>query len=229
MTAMSKEWTTPEHVLAYLKMADRIPHRTEGEGTLLEEVPKEAARILDLGSGDGRLLGLLLLACPDARGVAVEFSPLMLERLRERFGGDGRVRVVDHDLERPLPSLGTFDVVASSFAIHHLPHPRKQELYQEVWAVLEPGGVFSNLEHVASPSARIHERFLDAVGITPNEEDQSNKLLDVETQLGWLREIGFEDVDCYWKWRELALLVGKRPVVLRPEDQGRGREHDRRC
>jgi SAM-dependent methyltransferase len=154
--------------------------------------------------------------------VAVEFSPPMLERLRERFDKDGRVEVVEHDLERPLPALGTLDVVASSFAIHHLPHPRKRELYQEVWAVLRPGGVFCNLEHVASPTARIHERFLDAMGITPEQEDRSNNLLDVDTQLRWLREIGFEDVDCYWKWRELALLVGRKPAVPRPQDQSGG-------
>jgi SAM-dependent methyltransferase len=208
---MSSDWTTPEHVLAYLQRADRIPHRTEGEATLLEEVPREARRVLDLGSGDGRLLTLLLAACPAAGGVAVEFSPPMLERLRQRFGSERRVQVVEHDLEHPLPGLGNFDVVASSFAIHHLPHPRKRALYQEIWAVLEPGGVFCNLEHVASPSARVHGRFLAALGITPEQEDRSNKLLDVETQLEWLREIGFEDVDCYWKWRELALLVGKKP------------------
>jgi SAM-dependent methyltransferase len=217
MTPMSSEWTTPEHALAYLRMADRIPHRTEGEATLLEELPKDAARVLDLGSGDGRLLALMLLARPAARGVAVEFSPTMLDLLRQRFARDGRVEVVEHDLEQPLPPLGTFDVVASSFAIHHLPHTRNEALCKEVWGLLGPGGVFCNLEHVASPSARVHRRFLDALGITPEQEDRSNKLLDVETQLRWLREIGFEDVDCYWKWRELALLVGRKPAVRHPK------------
>src|SRR5262249_13398309 len=188
MESMSQEWTTAEYALAYLQNADRIPHRTEGEATLLEEVSKEAGRILDLGAGDGRLLGLLLLACPAARGVALEFSPPMLERLRQRFAQDNRVEVVENNMERPLPPLGTFDVAASSFAIHHLTHPRKQALFGEVWSLLAPGGVFCNLEHVASPSPRLHERFLSSLGITPEEEDRSNKLLDVETQLQWFRE-----------------------------------------
>ncbi len=207
---MTHEWQTAEHVLAYLRTADRLPHRTEGEAVLVEEVPKDASRILDLGSGDGRLLELLLTRCPEARGVALDFSHPMLERLRERFG-DGRVEVVEHNLEEPLPALGTFDVVASSFAVHHLPHPRKEALYREVWGLLNPGGVFCNLEHVSSPSPRVHQRFLDALSKKPEDEDRSNKLLDVGTQLRWLREIGFEDADCYWKWRELALLLGRRP------------------
>jgi hypothetical protein len=80
----------------------------------------------------------------------------------------------------------------------------------EVWEILEPGGVFCNLEHVSSPTPNLHQRFLDAIG---GQEDASNILLDVETQLDWLREIGFEDVDCVWKWRELALLTGVKPTA----------------
>jgi hypothetical protein len=39
-------------------------------------------------------------------------------------------------------------------------------------------------------------------------------LLDVETQLGWLRELGFDDVGCHCKWLEMALLVGIKPSGL---------------
>jgi tRNA (cmo5U34)-methyltransferase len=209
---MANEWQSVEHALAYLGRADRVPHRTEGEAALLEEIPAGVRRVLDLGAGDGRLLGLVLLARPAARGVAVDFSPPMLQRLRARFAGDERVRVVEHDLDRPLPELGTFDAVVSSFAIHHLTHERKRQLYEEVWRRLEPGGVFANLEHVASPTEARHREFLAAFGIRPEDEDPSNKLLDVETQLGWLRAIGYADVDCLWKWRELALLAGRKPA-----------------
>jgi hypothetical protein len=72
------------------------------------------------------------------------------------------------------------------------------------------GGAFLNLEHVASPTEALHLRFLAMLDVAPADEDPSNKLLDVETQLSWLRAIGFIDVDCHWKWRELALLAGMR-------------------
>jgi tRNA (cmo5U34)-methyltransferase len=206
------EWQTAEHAQAYLERADRVPHRAAGEAVLLDEIPSSARRVLDLGSGDGRLVALVLGARPQARGVALDFSPPMLQRLKERFASNSRVDVIEHDLASPLPDLGTFSAVVSSFAIHHLAHERKRKLYREIWSMVEPGGVFCNLEHVASPTIRVHHRFLDAMGITPEQEDPSNKLLDVGSQLRWLREIGFEDVDCYWKWRELALLVGHKGV-----------------
>jgi tRNA (cmo5U34)-methyltransferase len=202
------EWQSAAHAGAYLARADGIPHRATGEAALLEEIPEGIARVLDLGSGDGRLLDVVLRARPRAVGVALDFSPLMLDRLRDRFAGSPRVDIVAHNLDEPLPPLGTFDAVVSSFAIHHLVHERKRQVYEEVWRALNDGGVFCNLEHVASATAYGHARFLDAMGTRPEEEDPSNKLLDVHTQLEWLREIGFADVDCYWKWRELALLTG---------------------
>lgn len=202
-------WQLPEHAIDYLRHADSIPHRVEGEATLLEFVPADAHRILDLGSGGGRLLSLVKTSRPAAEFVALDFSPAMLEALSTNFAGDASIAVVAHDLERQLPDLGRFDAVVSSFAIHHVRHARKRSLYREIFDVLLPGGVFCNLEHVASPTPALHSAFLRAIAC--DGEDPSNKLLDVETQLGWLREIGFAEVDCHWKWRELALFVGQKP------------------
>jgi SAM-dependent methyltransferase len=204
-------WVDADHALWYLAKADKIPHRTEGEGVLLAQVPKTVGRILDLGTGDGRLLGLLKIDRPQVQSVAIDFSPTMLAAVRQRFAEDETVEVIAHNLDEPLPSLGNFDAVVSSFAIHHLTHDRKRSLYEEIFSLLASGGIFCNLEHVASPTQNLHDRFRQAMGIADEPEDPSNILLDVETQLKWLREVGFIDVDCYWKWLELALLVGIKP------------------
>jgi len=203
-------WTSTDHVRDYLGRADQISHRAEGESALLEFIPRETRRILDLGTGDGRLLALVRREHSDTDAVAVDFSPAMLEASRKRFADDSRVRVIKHNMDSSLPALGKFDAVISSFAIHHLVHERKRALYEEVFALLNPDGVFCNLEHVSSPTPQLHEEFLLRIGFTVETEDPSNKLLGLETQLGWLREIGFTDVDCLWKWRELALLVGRK-------------------
>ena len=204
------EWRDPEHALGYLARADTFPHRTEGEGVLADHVPRDARRILDLGTGDGRLLALLRLDRPDSVGVGLDISEPMLEAARERFAGQRGVEFVRHDLAEPMPDLGSFDAVVSCFAIHHVHDVRKRSLYAEIFDRLVPGGVFCNLEHVASPTPRLHSAFFQALGYAADFEDPSNHLLDVETQLGWLRDIGLTDVDCYWKWLEMALLIGIR-------------------
>ena len=144
-------WTSAEHARDYLQRADLISHRGEGEAALLEFVPSEARRILDLGTGDGRLLALVLdhlgrRERPATEAVAVDFSPTMLEAARKRFAGDSRVTVIEHNLATPLLALGKFDAVISSFAIHHLVHERKRELLRGSlwpaacwWRVLQSG------------------------------------------------------------------------------------------
>lgn len=170
------------------------------------------ALVRSSGCGDGHLLSLVLDHCGDATGVGLDISKSMLDQSRRRFENDQRVSFIEHNMDNTLPDLGRFDCIVSSFAIHHCTDERKRKLYGEVFKLLEPGGIFCNLEHVSSPNERIHAGFVRAMKMTSDDEDPSNKLLDVETQLGWLKELGFDDVDCYWKWRELALLIGCRPI-----------------
>jgi tRNA (cmo5U34)-methyltransferase len=205
------KWIDTDHVRRYLNRADRIPHRQEGERVWLEHLPDTVKRVLDIGTGDGRLLFMILAGHSNAGGIGLDFSPVMLQRARSQFAGNKNVQIVEANLDESLPQLGRFDVIVSSFAIHHCSHERKRSLYEEAYNMLSPGGIFCNLEHVASPTYRLHDRFMKSIGESVENEDPTNKLLDVQTQLEWLRAIGFEDVDCYWKWLELALLIGYRP------------------
>ena len=202
------EWSAKDHVWRYLERADEFPRRAEGESVLLEHVPLGVGRVLDLGTGDGRLLDLLRRERPHLRGVGLDNSEVMLDAARARFENEEQIELIEHDMVNPLPKLGRFDAVVSSMAIHHLEHDRKRELYAELFEVLGPGGVFANFEHVASPTQRLHVAFFAAIGEPLEHEDPSDRLLDVETQLGYLRDAGFTDVDCYWKWLEMALLIG---------------------
>jgi cyclopropane fatty-acyl-phospholipid synthase-like methyltransferase len=202
-------WTEADHARDYLEKRKHLPHRQTGYGVLLEFVPTQAQRVLDLGCGDGEVMARVMKARPGAEGIACDFSAEMLERARDRFA-DEDVTVLEHDLDDPLPGeWGEFDAVVSAFAIHHVPDTRKRALYGEIFDHLRGGGVFLNLEHVDSPTPELHQSFLEAAGI--ERDDPSNKLTLTETQLGWLREIGFAQVDCHWKWREMALLAGVKP------------------
>lgn len=208
MSRSAKEWSNPQTALAYLNVADNLPHRSEGEAVLIDHLPENIKRVLDLGTGNGRLIKLIVENNPNIEAVALDISPTMLESARDHFADDPRVKLTKHDLSQPLPDLGYFDAVVSSFAIHHLKHERKRELYEEIYDIINPTGVFCNLEHVASPSVELHVKFLKAIGYSPEKEDKANRLLSMEMQLGWLRDSGFVEVDCYWKWLEMALLVG---------------------
>ena len=211
MPPQQSEYQRAAHAQSYLNLADSIPHRREGELVILELLPESLDRVLDLGAGDGRLLAFIKANKEIGQSLITDFSRTMLEQARRRFAEDSSVEVIAHDLRDPLPAWPAFDAIVSSFAIHHVSDKRKQTLYQEICALLVPGGFFCNLEHVSSPTEKLHEDFYNALGSTAAEEDKSNICAGVEEQLTWLREAGFVDVDCFWKWRELALLAGQKP------------------
>jgi SAM-dependent methyltransferase len=123
--------------------------------------------------------------------------------------------------------------VVSGYAIHHLPDPRKRQLCGEIFDLLKPGGLFVNTEHVESATAWIEgisdnllvdslyahhsnhgsdkSREQVAEEFVNRPDKAANILAPVELQCEWLRECGFEDVDCYFKIFELAIFGGRRP------------------
>ena len=203
-------WSDPAKAREYVERIAGVPQRLAGEAVLAEILPRAPRRALDLGCGDGRLIRLLLDARPTVELVlGVDLSPPMLRRAQDQFAGDDRVVLQRHDLHDPLAGLGAFDLVTTGFAIHHVSDTRKQAIFAEVVGLLHPGGTFANLEVVASPTPELQAAFEAAIGRPGG--DPEDRLAAVEDQLTWMRAAGLEQVDCLWKWRGFALMVGQAP------------------
>jgi tRNA (cmo5U34)-methyltransferase len=200
---MSEEWADPSRVAEYLSR--EIPHRDIAEAMLLDVLPDRVDRFLDLGTGDGRLLSLVRGQYPDAMAIGLDLSEPMLARAAQRFDSDSKVELRLHDLTQPLVELEGVDVVVSGLAIHHLEDDRKRSLFAEINAFLSPAGVFANLDLVTAASPRLHERFRREIGRT--EDDPTDRLAELSAQIDWLRDAGFTEVDCHFKWLELVLVV----------------------
>lgn len=179
---------------------------------MLAALPEKVERCVDLGTGDGRLLALVHDRHPDAEAIGLDSSAPMLDRAKERFEGDPKVELRDHDLRLSLPETGVAEVIVSGLAIHHLEDQRKRELFAELYGRLAPGGVFTNLDLVRSASVPLHERFRREIGRV--EDDPTDRLAGLGEQMDWLREAGFAEVDCHFKWLEMALVVAvKSPAT----------------
>lgn len=203
---MGASWKDESKVSEYLERVDKLAARRAGEAELIEALPASPRRMLDLGCGDGRLIDVVRGARPGVEAIGLDNSAPMLALARDRFGGDDSVTVLEHDLACEIPALGTFDVIVSGFAIHHLTHDRKRSLFREISGRLRAGGVFANLEVVACATPELHEEFNRRIGRPGG--DPEDILAGVGEQLTWMRDAGLRHVDCNWRWRGFALLVG---------------------
>jgi len=97
-------------------------------------------RVLDVGCGPGYLTALAAATVrPGGRAVGIDPSePMIAEACRLRGGEDCEFRLGKaEDLGLPDAS---FDVVVSSFAVHHVPEPARSRAFAEMYRVLAPGG-----------------------------------------------------------------------------------------
>ncbi|MFO7679559.1 MAG: class I SAM-dependent methyltransferase [Chloroflexota bacterium] len=213
---------------------------------LIRASQPEVNWVLDLGCGDGVLGTAVLDQYPTAHGLFIDFSEPMLAAARQRLHNNSRAHTLLLDYGDPnwLEKLqidnsqftihnSQFHVVVSGYSIHHQPDDRKKEVYTELYHLLKPGGIFINVEHVASADPwlekRFQELFVDKLyqqqrqnGSTKTWEEvdrefysrpdkAANILAPVEDQCRWLRDIGYEKVDIYLKIFELAVFGGIKP------------------
>lgn len=192
---------------------------------LAATAPAPAPRILDLGSGTGLLAALILGRLPEARLTLLDISEAMLAHARARFAGSP-VRVEIRVGDQITTDLGgPWDAIVSALSIHHLPHDEKRRLYARAYDALAPGGIFVNADNVTAedPAVQAQNRAAWIAAIRASGIDEAELaaamertkvdiLAPLNPQLEWLREAGFAEVDCTYKWRHFAVFSGRRPA-----------------
>ena len=153
----------------------------------------DAGSILELGVGTGETASVVLAVHPGVRLVGIDESEPMLALARDRFPtADLRVQ----RLEDPLPE-GSYDLVVSALAVHHLDNAAKSELFRRVHAQLRPGGRFVLADVVVPDDPE------DAVTPLGPPHDKPSPLAD---QLSWLQQAGLQPT-VRWQHKDLVVIA----------------------
>jgi tRNA (cmo5U34)-methyltransferase len=184
--------------------------------------PADNPRVLDLGCGTGLFTALLLAKYPKARVTLVDIADGMLKVARERFADHTDFEYVNADFGN-LNLSGPFDIIISGIAIHHIAGSEKKRLYKKCFKWLVRDGVFVNGDQIEGETEAAHafnmrlwKASIETSGLPREEIDDAYERMKfdhpskVSEQLAWLREIGFRDVDCIYKYLPLAVFYAKK-------------------
>ena len=220
-------WQAPIRQAQFAMVLRMIPHALDAP-----------IRVLDIGAGYGALAAALLKERPSATAICLDVSAAMLKLGEERNPElKKRMSFVQGSLETPewLKTVdGTFDAVISSRALHHFTeNQRRRYIFQEVFPLVRSSGCFINADNVRGPTHTLTERYkrardayldhfvcessggktnlaeVKAASPSTYHGPHNNGYLDEELQ--WLKEAGFEDVDCFWKLGTTVVYGGFRP------------------
>ena len=204
-----------------------IPFYDQTLQTMVEVIAAtcpEPRLILDLGIGTGNLASLLLCTFPHARLVGVDILEDFIDQARRRLEKYAdRTSLIRADVA-DFAFSEEFDIVVSSFMFHHLNNALKQELFGRIHETLSGGGCFVNLDFVHSGSRFYAHAFDDlrirsmkAQGVSDDriarEYVEHRKLeipVPLDEQFRWLEDVGFTDIECFWKYLNLAMFGGRK-------------------
>ncbi|WP_299476396.1 class I SAM-dependent methyltransferase [uncultured Paracoccus sp.] len=203
-----------------------IPCFDDFYGTALKLIEEwqavEEIEVLDLGAGTGLFSAMVSARCSVGRLCLLDGAADMLERARSRFPTGDRIEYRVDDMAEADLGDEKWNLVISALAIHHLPDEKKRDLFRRIRRALKPGGLFVNAEQVAGPNPTADDRYsrvwleqIRELGVTEQEIEKArermsyDKCAPVGSQLKWLSDAGFSDVDCSFKAWRFGVLSGR--------------------
>ncbi|MCC4771582.1 methyltransferase domain-containing protein [Methanosarcina sp. DH2] len=203
-----------------------IPCFNDFYGTTVSvaSVNKENPDILDIGAGTGLLSSFMMKRYPEASFTLIDISEKMLDMAKDRFKNNSNVKYIAADYSK-YDFVEKYDMVISALSIHHLEDEDKRDLYKKSYSILKENGIFINADQVHGETPFIENLnkttwrlYVEGSGL-PEEEilagyertklDKDSKL---DQQLDWLKETGFRDVSCIYKYYQFAVMFGRKIV-----------------
>jgi tRNA (cmo5U34)-methyltransferase len=207
-----------------------IPYYEQMIDALVTALPfsqTQSFRVVDLGCGTGTIARRIQDMYPKAQITCVDIAQKMLKIAELKLGTSNicyqLANFEDYEFN------ATFDVAISSLALHHLVNDEdKTKFYKKIYNCLNPSGVFYNADVVLGSSPHLQELYMSKwqeymrLNVSVEEieqkwmpqhydEDHPAKLM---SQLVWLQEMGFAEVDVIWKYYNFAVYGGCKPASL---------------
>lgn len=188
-------------------------------------VPTRAFRVLELGVGTGTLTAQILEGFPHARLTGVDLSPRMITRAREKLRPyRDRVELVAGDLGDF--EEGTYDVVVSALAIHHLRDADKWRLFRRIFRSLPPGGYFGDADDHLPEDSIFDTRYAQIASMLPapggrkgawtspqavwHDHERFDQPATLTAELSALERAGFRHVGVPWRFFGQAVIWAYR-------------------
>jgi tRNA (cmo5U34)-methyltransferase len=121
-------------------IGDIVPGQSLLLATILDYLPDNPRRILELGCGTGILTEMILDRFPGAEVTGIDLSPEML-RIASGKPALRDVKFIEGDLRDAWPA-GPYDAVVTSLCIHHVSPGERAEVVRRARDALSPGGRF---------------------------------------------------------------------------------------
>lgn len=189
------------------------------------------ATILDLGCGDGLLIEELSKSLQHLNATLVDGSIDMLNAAQKRLKNKGNLFFINASFQELLSGktqTGSFNFIHSSLAVHHLSLQEKISLYAFIYKHLLPGGFFVIYDVTVPPSEELENWYLylwrqwikehpdkvhaeNLLGIPDQYKGNPDNTPDtLSSQIDALKNIGYQNVDCYFKYGIFALFGGSK-------------------
>lgn len=179
--------------------------------------------LLDIGAGTGLFSEMVLHKYPQAQIELIDISSDMLQIAKERLKSYPKVTFTQADINDIKIEHCKYDAVVSSLAIHHLADTDKKNIYRKIFHGLKAGGIFIHAEQVLASNEHLQEKYhttwlnkITKSGLSAKEIEMGlervklDKRTPLETQLSWLKEIGFANVDCLYKYYDFVVMKAEK-------------------